>query len=380
MFKSLKLKKEDFTSIGDLAKLPILTKDQIKSQPESFVPENVACPFISGSTGGSTGIPLKYRLSQECYCRGVALLLRGWGFAGYRPGDKVAIIAGASLVSSEETFRKKLQDLLLNFRHYSSYGMNSELLDEYVVQLNKWRPHYLRGYASSLFILAKHLKRGGSDLKFGLKGIFSTAEILSAGQRKVIEEVLGARVFDNYGLNDGGASAFECRAHDGMHIDYERAILETIDDSGKVIAGKTGRIIATSLYNFAMPFIRYDTGDLGVVDRSTCSCGNQRPLLKRIHGRTTDYLKLNGRIIGSPVLTVLMGKIDLENYQIIQKSATEVDVRYIRESVLDSKDENYIRRSFFEHVGPVKMNFRKEEADGLKMSNKHKFIINEVCR
>lgn len=380
LFKSLHLTKTDFNSIKDLEKLPILTKDQIKNEPESFIPVNVKINFINGSTGGSTGAPLKYRMSQDCYCKGVALLLRGWGFAGYRPSDKLSVIAGASLVSNKETFKKKAQDFVLNFRHYSSYGMDSEILDRYLLHMNQWKPFYLRGYASSLYLLAKYVEGNSINLNFHLKGIFSTAEVLSISQRKLIESAFRVKVFDNYGLNDGGVSAYECDEHNGMHIDYERSILQTVDDNWKVVEGEKGKIIATSLYNFAMPFIRYDTGDLGLIDASNCPCGNKRPLLKHIYGRTTDYLKLNNKVIGSPVLTVLMGKVDLENYQIMQKKSDEIDVKYVKDSLLNSKDEDFIKKSFFEHVGQIRINFERVKPDDLLVENKYKFIINEVCR
>jgi phenylacetate-CoA ligase len=379
LFKSLRLRKDDFISTNDLEKLPILTKSQIKEKAGSFISRKSTSNAVHGSTGGSTGVPLKYKMSPECYCRGVALLLRGWGFAGYRLGDRLAVIAGSSLMSNRETLKEKLRDLLLNFHHYSSYGTDSEMLKKYLTHMEEWQPSYLRGYASSLYMLAKHVQQRGITVRFPLKGVFSTAEVLSLGQREQIEKVFHVKVFDNYGLHDGGVSAFECGAHNGMHIDYERAILQTVDDNGKVIAGKMGKIVATSLYNFAMPFIRYDTGDLGVIDEGRCSCGNERPLLKRVYGRTTDFLKLNGKIIGSPVLTVLMGNVDVENYQIIQKDVNEIDIRYVKETVLKTKDAELIEASFHAHVGQVKINLRKVTPDALLVKNKHKFIINEVC-
>jgi phenylacetate-CoA ligase len=380
LFKRLHLSKDDICTIKDLEKLPILTKAIIKSDPERLFPINVGIDFVIGSTGGSTGAPLKYRISPESYYRGVALLYRGLGFGGYMPGDRVAIIAGASLVSNKETFRKTVQNVILNFRQYSSYGVDPERFNRYLLHMNQWKPSYLRGYASSLYLLAKHIEENKVSLGGYLKGIFSTAEVLSIHQRSLIERVFHTKVFDTYGLNDGGISAYECRLHDGMHIDYERAIMQIVDDSGSVVIGVAGRIIATSLYDFAMPFIRYDTGDLGVIDVSTsCSCGSDRALLKQVYGRTTDYLKLNGKMIGSPVLTVLMGKVDLENYQIRQIDFNEIDVVYVNRSLLDSKDEDFIRRSFLAHVGLIKINFKKVHFSELLAENKHKFIVNEAC-
>ncbi|MBP9014446.1 MAG: phenylacetate--CoA ligase family protein [Smithella sp.] len=380
LFKSAGMTKRDFNSIKDLEKLPILTKVQIKNDPESFYPINADKKFINGSTGGSTGMPLKYRMAPQCYERGVAILFKGWGEAGYRLGDKMAIIAGASLVSNQKSVKAKIQDDILNFRHYSSYGMNHDLLYKYALHMNQWKPDYIRGYASSLYLLAKHIDEHSIHLNFHLKGIFSTAEVLSLNQRSLIERVFNVHVFDNYGLNDGGISAFECPLHKGMHVDFERSILQTVNDSGKVVTGEIGKIIATSLYNYAMPFIRYDTGDLGFIDDvNICECGNPRPLLKSVYGRTTDYLKLNNNVIGSPVLTVLMGKINVEHYQIVQINSDEIDIKYVNKTLLDAKDKNFIEKSFFEHVGPIRINFKKVTSEELLAKNKHKFIINEVC-
>ena len=377
LFKKLDISPHDINTIHDLQKLPILTKARIKSDPESFYPVNVKTKFINGSTGGSTGVPLKYRMSPECYERGVALLFKGWGKAGYRLGDRLAIIAGASLVSNRESIKKNVKDVFLNFRHFSSYGMNSNMLDRYILKMNQWKPSYLRGYASSLYLLAKHIEQNGIQIKFILKGVFSTAEVLTIRQRELIEKVFNVKVYDNYGLNDGGLSAFECNLHKGMHIDYERSILQIVNDAGKAVEDKLGRIVATSLYNYAMPFIRYDTGDVGLIDRFPCPCGDNRPLLKQIYGRTTDYLKLNDKIIGSPVLTVLMGKTNIETYQIVQTHLDEINIKYI--SILSKADELFIKKSFFEHVGPIKINFIKVNTTEMLTENKHKFIINEVC-
>jgi phenylacetate-CoA ligase len=283
-------------------------------------------------------------------------------------------------VSNQQSLKAKIQDYVLNIRHYSSYGMNHDLIHKYALHMNQWKPLYLRGYASSLYLLAKYIDENTVRLNFKLKGIFSTAEVLSINQRLLIERVFNVHVFDNYGLNDGGISAFECPLHKGMHVDFERSILQTVNDSGKVVTGEIGKIIATSLYNYAMPFIRYDTGDLGFIDDvNICECGNPRPLLKSVYGRTTDYLKLNNNVIGSPVLTVLMGKINVEHYQIVQINSDEIDIKYVNKTLLDAKDKNFIEKSFFEHVGPIRINFKKVTSEELLAKNKHKFIINEVC-
>lgn len=380
LFSKLGIEAEDIKTVKDLEILPILTKKDIKNDPEGFIPANYTGSFVNGSTGGSTGAPLKYRMSKEDSALGAALLYRGFEYAGYSMGEKISIIAGSSLVSKNQTLKGKMQDYIMNYRHYSSYGMKDVDFLRFFNHLNSWKPSYLRGYASSLYLLSKYLERNQLELSYKLKGIFSTAEMLLPNQRKQIQKVFKTKVFNNYGLHDGGLTAFECSMHSGMHIDFDRSILEIVNDNNQQIYDNTGKIIATNLYNYAMPLIRYDTGDTGVYSTDICPCGCLRPLLKDVFGRTTDYLKLNGSIIGSPVLTVLMGKVDLQYYQIVQKSTSEVDITIVKGKNFDNKEENFIKNSLIEHVGNIQINFKEISETQITNKHKHKFIINEVCK
>ena len=377
LFVSLGLKPSDINSPQDLQKLPILTKRIIRQHQAEMTPKNLGkLKYIQNSTGGSTGETLQYLMSIEDHARGIALLYRGWSYGGYRLGDRVAQIAGSSLIpTAQSSLRKWAISLLRNIRAYSSYGMSDETLIQYVRSLNNFRPEFLRGYASSIYTLASFIRDRDVPVKFRPRAVFTTSEKLLEGQRKVIEEVFSTRVFDNYGLNDGGVSAYECEEHCGMHIDMERAILEVVDEDGKQVIGKPGKILATSLYNYAFPFIRYDTGDIGVVTYSKCACGRELPLLKELLGRTTDTLVVNGKRIGSPVLTVLFGKCDIEQYQIIQESDNRLVCRIVKGQAYTQKDEEFIRRSLVSHLGPVDIVFDYVPLITPERGNKHKFII-----
>ena len=380
LFNELGLKPADITGIQDLEKLPILTKQTIKQDWPKFAPRNIGqLRHIVRSTGGSTGTPLTYRMSAEDYERGVALLYRGWGYGGYRLGDSVAVIAGSSLMpTTGSTVRKKVQDYLLNKQSYSSFGMSADTLLRYVHSINRFRPRFIRGYASAIYHFAKFTASSGLELNFQPQAVFSASEKLLDQQRKVIERVLGAKVFDTYGLHDGGVSAYECEAHAGMHVDTERAILEVVDENGEQVFGKPGRILATCLYNYALPFIRYDTGDLGVLAESQCPCGRKTPLLEEITGRLTDLLNLNGRIIGSPVLTVLFGGFDIEQYQIIQTGHNSIVCKIVRGKTYEKQDEEFIRESFLTHVGSIDIRFEYVDSIVPPGGNKHKFIISAI--
>jgi len=96
-----------------------------------------------------------------------------------------------------------------------------------------------------------------------------------------------------------------------------------------------------------------------------------------MYGRTTDFLKLNNTIIGSPVLTVLMGNFDMDQYQIVQEAPDSIICRIVKGRTYNTKsNEEYIRRSFHDHVGQINITFDYTDSITATKSGKHKFIIN----
>lgn len=376
MFEKLKLKATDFDSLDDLYKIPILTKQDITKNYDLFRPINFKGKYVTRTTGGSTGEPLRYRMSMEDYSMGFALLYRGFSRGGYKIGDRMAIIAGGSLINNDKSFKGTLQNFCLNFKKLSSYGISQDDLEKYYDDLRKWKPKFLRGYASSLYLFAKFIKENNLE-PLPIKSIFSTAEMLTDQQRIFIENSLSAEVFNNYGLNDGGVTAFEDKFHEGLIVDTERSILEVVNNDGVTVFGKSGRILATSLYNFSMPFIRYDTGDYASQIRSSGK-EIERHRLLNLGGRVTDYIEVGGKVIGSPVLTVLMGKFDINRYQIVQRSEVTIELIIEKGITYTYNDEEFIRKSFRENIGEKVEIIFNYKPNFINSENKHKFIIREV--
>lgn len=372
----------DIKSQSDLIKLPIIQKkDFVKNINSFYSMKNEK--FINSSTGGSTGEPLRYRMSKECARYNQLIKLRAWGISGYRPGDMLCIFAGGSLYQ-KKNIRNDIINKLTNTIAFSSYGVSEEKLYEIYDAINDRRPNYFYGYASAWVILSEFMMANHLGFHYKPTALFSTSEVLLPNQRKLIQEAMNVEVYDEYGLNDSGASAHECEEHRGQHVDFERAILQIVDDGGNIIENGTGRVIATGLRNYAMPFIRYDTGDIASITAEPCSCGRTTPRLLKIDGRTTDYLYIHGVYIGSPVLTVLMGKIEVNTYRIIQEDENTVKVNLVvsAETFYDEKKkENIIRtiKDSFEAKVPsanIEVYFYQTLAE-LGVTNKHKLIINK---
>lgn len=360
--------------------LPIVDKDVIKEKRGQLENQSIAkWRWKMDQTGGSTGTPLKYRLSKRCADMAFAILYRGWGRAGYRPGDRMAILAGGSLVQKSKTIKSKFVEKILNFRKYSSYGVSDVELLEYFNDMKRWGPKYIRGYVSSLYEFACFVEKNGLSITF--HGVFTTAEMLTEAEREYMEKIFSCKVYNNYGLNDGAVSAFECR-EGSMHIDMERGYLEIVPQEAacREEGGEGyGRIIATAFLNDATYFIRYDTGDLGCISSGPCSCGSPYPVLKNIVGRKTDALHINGRLLGSPVLTVLMAHIPVKRYQFVQEDNALLIIIEKGDEGYSIEHEDFIAKSMFSQFGAFNLKFLYGSENFLKTNGgKHRVVVKAV--
>lgn len=348
-------------------KIPILTKKDIITHIEKFEHKTIK-KYGVRTTGGSTGTPLKYKFSLKDKIYAEAIYLRGLSYGGYKLGDKIVYFGGGSLVSNQKKkLSTKLYEKIFGLYVYSSYGVtDTELINIlHTIQTNKIK--YIRGYVSSVFLLADYALKHHINIQ--LKSAFVTSEMLFENQRKRIQLAFNCDVYDNYSLYDGGVSAYEMKGI-GRIIDMERAYME-IDKS----EGSEGRILATQFYNTVFPFIRYDTGDIGEISLEFIDKYPFRPVLSKLLGRQTEYLILNNKKIGSPVLTILMGRTKAEQYKIVQRDKTTVELFIKKTEEWTEKDEKNIIDSFFDKCG--KFNLKINYVEVFINENKHKIITRE---
>ena len=380
LLRGLNLKSDDIKTVEDLQKLPILTKaeirrnfsDMLAKDPEKWMPR-------LNATSGSTGEPLRYYITKDNLSIGWASGFRAWGWAGYALGDKRATLAGTSLIPKESPeLNKRVRWFLERNLPLSAVDMNGEKIAAYVKMLRQYKPKFVRGYPSALYIFANFLKKEGiSDIK--PKAVFTTAEMLLQPYRELIEEQFGCEVFDGYGCRDGGANAMECSEH-RYHISIEQVVMEFVKADEQVSSGEPGEIIATDLHNYAMPFIRYAVGDVGTPLDERCSCGRNLPLMKSIEGRTTDIIIFgNGVMLSGPALTLVFKDRNIEQYQVIQESKNELIIKIVKGSNYTENDTNHILKIIKGHVGE-EVDIKIEFVNNIQTTKtgKHRFIISKV--
>ena len=382
LFKNLGIRPDTIKTVDDLQKLPILTKETIKENWDALKPVNLnRMRYREDATGGSTGTPMKYRLSSNDRFLGGALLYRGWGYAGYNLSDRMVFLAGSSLdTGTKNGLIKKAHEYTRNLRKLSSFEMGEQELRSYAALIAKWNPLFIRGYPSSISFFCEWLDEEKIKLP-SPKAIFTTSEKNYPVMREKISAYFKAPVFDGYGLNDGGLSAYECKEHAGLHVDTERSIMELIDDTGAVIESGEGTILATSLQNFAMPFLRYDTGDIATLIGESCTCGRAYPLLSEIVGRSVDILITpeGTRVHGWFFLYILWEHGEgIKEYQIVQETIHEINIKIVKEVGFNEEKLELIKKNILSKSPNWRITFNFVDKIMRTDAGKFKFIINKL--
>ena len=320
LFDSLGLKPEDIETAEDLKKLPILTKDIIRSCYDDFIPDNLSqLPHRQDRTGGTTGEPMRFLTSEDTWGYVTAAKMVAWKTTPYKYGDKFAALGSASILKEKPSLVRRIYDWIRQEYPMNSMSLNNELCQKYIDTMRKEGIHYIYGYASSIYLLAKYAHDNQVDVSF-IKGAYTTSENLTSTYRAMIENTFGCRVMDCYGCRDAGVACYEIKPGE-YYVGYA-SIVELIDE----LEDGTGTAISTNILNLAFPMIRYEYGDMIRFHKNPTEYNGQ--VIEQVLGRKSDVLRLdNGHVLTSPGFTVLMKKFDIVAYDIQKISGSEVKVK-----------------------------------------------------
>jgi phenylacetate-CoA ligase len=308
-----------------------------------------------------------------------ANIYRGFGYAGYQPGDKYLTIAGGSLLPKKLKFGRSLYFWLQNSMVVPSYYLDKDYSQELAGLIRNKKPEYIYGYSSSIYQFSRYLQESNTRID-GLKAIFTTADMLYPQKRKAIEEVLGAPVFDNYGCPEAGVMTWECEHHDGYHYNMESCFLEILDRD----SSGTGRIISTNLTNYAFPIVRYDTDDIAALEHTgVCACGRSHSKIKSLIGRQRDIITLpGGNMIHGAFFNHFPAFYDndlISRYQIVQTEPEEIEVHIEPVPGCKLEELSYVGDELRKALGnEVKISLIEGGFRESSFSRKHRVVISDV--
>lgn len=307
---------------GDLERLPLISRDALRDAGDSAWAQDLpASRRIVASTSGSSDQPLTlaYRFSDRL--RKHAASLHCMSMYGWRPWHR-----GMALGSEALPHDHRLERLgICRWTWVDPSLPVSEWLSEY----NCLRPHALHSYPSALREFCFEVREQG-PLDWLPQVLSVGGELYPDELTPLVTEVFGRPPLVMYGAVEGGRLAFECKAHNGLHVRPDVVHIELLNNGQPARAGEAGSVFITSLINTVMPMIRYELGDLATWETGECRCGLWWPRLSLQQGRKGDVIPLpGGRRVPVTSLASIVGKSrSVRQFQFIRRAADILVLRY----------------------------------------------------
>ena len=344
--KDVGVRPDEIKKLDDLSKIPVIRKDEIRQINNDLLISN----FYNKDnlkmlrTSGSTGKPFEFYVNNIEDDWRKAIYMRANISCGQRPRDHWSVVTAPRHFYDTTKIQRILgifaQDCISVFSP----------VDEQIERLRTGKCDIVDGYSGAIYLIAKELEGKGLD-DITPRVMFGSADLIDLPSRRYIESVFNAPYYDQFGCAEVDRTAWQCPERGGYHMDVDSVITEFVDDDGENVAsGERGEIVYTSLFNYAMPFIRYSVGDIGIPSDEECPCGRSLPLMEVAEGRKDSLITLSdGRVVSPRTFTVGMSMFEyyseMDQFRIIQISRSVFNF-YIKMKKKISSEEDFIDKIY----------------------------------
>lgn len=385
IFRKIKARPTDIKKLEDITIIPTLDKEEIRNCYKAFINPNIRKKEMwQVHTSGTTGSPMSFLsdlLSQSDYEAHVERHRRWFGYNS----DEICGSFGGKKIIPEQTGRGPAwrYDRPDNLIVFSTFHLDDEHMQDYFDFINGKGIKYIKGYPSNLYIFGRYLMNTRQRLQ--VRCVFTGAEPVYPHIRDVIENAFECEIADFYGLSEGVAIAYECPSHRGYHIGMESTLIELLDK--EEAPSDSGEIVGTSLTNYAMPLIRYRTGDYTSVDRGKCNCGREHKMIRQVQTKVEDIVVTKeGRFLSPSNLTHPFKPINpmaIERSQIIQSKLGAITIRIQRGPAYSKDVKAELLNNFHKRFGE-ELEVFIEIVDSIQIGGREKFrwvrseIMNDI--
>jgi len=329
---------DDIRTWDDFARLPCLTREEIRRHREELRSTAYSGTPHPHATGGSSGEPVRFYRTIESYDWRTAARTRTYGWSGLREGVSSLHLWGSpvGIPPRAERWKTGLDHWLRNERIIPTFVQSPDLWDRVCAEILRRPPEYMVGYVSSLVAFGRFLAENHPKLP-APGGILAAAEPLEESQRAFLAAAYRAPVFNTYGCREFMSIAGECDRHGGMHVAAENLVVETADPG----SAEPSEILVTDLHNHGTVFLRYALGDGGILSPKSCDCGRGLPLLEAVAGRSADTLELpRGRVISGIFFRHILKDVrEVVEFQITQPRPDHVVVSTVLSNPLSDASQ-----------------------------------------
>ena len=288
---------------NEWSELPIIEKNDLQGDLKSKISEvyNLNKLYVS-NTSGSSGHPFYFVKNKDAHAMHWALIKHRYDKLKISFKSKQARFYGIPIEFSGN-IKEKTKDLIMNRVRMPIFDLSDNNLQRFVELFSKNNFDYIYGYTNSIVIFAKYLEKNDIKLKDicpSLKNCIITSEILYPSDRDLLQNTLAVKVINEYGASEVGLIAIE-NFNSILELCEETVYVEIFESKIINEYSNPGKILVTSLHNKAMPFIRYNIGDLGSINNRQLGSTFKRSI-KQLYGRENDTIILpSGKI--APGLT-----------------------------------------------------------------------------
>lgn len=369
---------ETINSISDLKKLPIVDKEMLRENIDRVVtiPHGGA---VKSHTGGTTGKSLTVLFTPEDSMKRMAMLDYFKKRVGFEHRKmKRATFNGKHIVPPGQ--KKKVfwrYNQACKQMIYSSFHLSEANLKYYTESLNRYKPHAIDGFFTSMCDVASYIERHNIKLDFNPIAIFPTSETLTKSGRELLERVFKCKVYDQYASSEGAPFVTECK-NQILHMELSSGVFEHLEEH-------SDEVLITSFTTHGTPLIRYRIGDSMAFDsiQNDCRCNIDAPIVKEIQGRKLDFLyTADGAKINAGNVANLFKSIPnvLIRAQAIQNKINEINLKLeVDKELYEPKYEEILKNEFTHKFGrKTKILIKYVDEIPREKSGKFRMIKNNV--
>lgn len=372
----------DIRNLDDYARLPVLTKADIRNHFDDLKADSLRNGLLYKATGGSTGEPMRFGYTRESNDRRTAVMWRGYDWAGSRMGRRTLFLWGGAVgePSRAHQFKDRLYNAMFARRVLNSFHMTEANMAQYADAIDSYRPDIIVAYVGPLVRLAQWLVATGRKIRRP-QAIIGAAEALHEFQRKIIEQAFGCPAYNTYGCREFMLIASECEQRHGLHVNADHLVVELRKSPHALADTPTGDVVITDLFNYGMPFVRYANGDMATASDARCPCGRGLPMLSRVDGRVLDTIRTPaGHVLPGEFFPHMLKDVKgLERFQLVQRRLDQLDLAIVRGAEFDDASLAYIRREVAKMLGDsVELNCHFVDDIPLTRSGKLRVTVCEL--
>ena len=358
--------------------LPILNKTNLQRPLLERLSKGYSKKDIFlNKTSGSSGTPFIFAKDKYCHAMTWASIIYRFGWYGIDFNNSYQARFYGIPMDFIGNKKERLKDFLGHRFRFSIFDLSDEVLEGFLNHFRTKKFDYINGYTSSIVLFAKFLQNKNIVLTTicpTLKVCMVTSEMLFEDDKIVLEKQLGVPIINEYGASELDLIAFE-NLQNEWQVNSQTLFVEILDENNQAVPnGTEGRIIITSLFNKAHPFIRYDIGDIGILDKKSTL---QKPILKKLIGRTNDIAilpsgkKAAGLTFYYITKTIIEDDGNVKEFVIKQTKIDTFEIEYVSETELNLVQIQKINQAIEIYLEP-NLNFTFIQKNTLERSARGK--------